>query len=72
MRQDIIKNLFLLPHFSYLFLTFCPFTMSFLTFQKQLVIFENKLYYLLLSSEKMNGLVGEMSRTIRKTCAIYS
>lgn len=72
MREVIIKDLFLLPHFSYLFLTFCPFAMSFFTFQKQLVFCENKLCYLLLSSEETNGVVGEMSRTIRRTGAVYS
>lgn len=72
MREVIIEDLFLLPHFSYLFLTFCPFAMSFFTFQKQLVFCENKLCYLLLSSEETNGFVGEMSRTIRRTGAVYS
>lgn len=72
MREVIIEDLFLLPHFSYLFLTFCPFAMSFFTFQKQLVFCENKLCYLLLSLEETDGLVGEMSRTIRRTGAVYS
>lgn len=72
MREVIVEDLFLLPHFSYLFLTFCPFAMSFFTFQKQLVFCENKLCYLLLSSEETNGLLGEMSRTIRRTGAAYS
>lgn len=72
MRGVIVEDLFLLPHFSYLFLTFCPFAMSFFTLQKQLVFCENKLCYLLLSSEETNGLLGEMSRTIRRTGAAYS
>lgn len=71
-REVTAEDLFLLPHFSYLFLTFCPFAMSFFTFQKQLVFCENKLCYLLLSSEETNGFVGEMSRTIRRTGAVYS
>ena len=72
MREVMAEDLFLLPHFSYLFLTFCPFAVSFFTFQKQLVFCENKLCYLLLSAEETNGLVGEMSRTIRSTGAAYS
>jgi len=71
MREVIIKDLFLLPHFSYLLLTFYTFAMSFFTFTKQPVFCEDKLCYLLLFSEETNGAAGEMSRTIRRTGAVY-
>lgn len=72
MRKVTVGDLFPLPRFSYLFLTFCPFATSFFTFREQPVFCEDKLCYLLLSSEERNGLVGETSRTMRRTGAEYS
>lgn len=73
MRQVIIKDLFPLPCFCLVYSSHSAYLAQASShFRKQLVVSENKLCHLRLSSKETNGWLGEMSRAMKGTWCLYS